>query len=99
MDVIERIEKLRKERDWTVYTLALEAGVTQSTLATMYQRKTPPKIETLQLICGAFGITLAQFFLEDEKIEILSSKEKDLLTAYRKLPENKQKALLNLIES
>ncbi len=99
MDVIERIEKLRKERGWTVYTLALEAGVTQSTLATMYQRNTPPKLETLQLICEAFGITLAQFFLEDEKVEILSAKEKELLTAYRKLPENKQKALLNLIEN
>lgn len=99
MDVIERIEKLRKERGWTVYTLALEAGVTQSTLATMYQRNTPPKIETLQLICEAFGITLAQFFLEDEKVEILSAKEKEFLMAYRKLPENKQKALLNLIEN
>ena len=95
MDVIERIEKLRKERGWTVYMLALESGVTHSTLATMYQRNTPPKIETLQLICEAFGITLAQFFLEDEKVEILSAKEKEFLTAYRKLPENKQKSIIN----
>ncbi len=99
MDVIEKIDKLRKERNWSVYTLALEAGVTQSTLATMYQRKTPPKIETLQLVCEAFGITLSQFFLEEEKIEILSAKEKELLTAYRKLSENKQNALLNLIRN
>ena len=36
--------------------------------------------------------------LEDEKVEILSVKEKELLMSFRKLPENKQKALLNLIE-
>lgn len=99
MDVIEKIDKLRKERNWSVYTLALEAGVTQSTLATMYQRKTPPKLETLQLVCEAFGITLSQFFLEEEKIEVLSAKEKELLAAYRKLSENKQNALLNLIRN
>ena len=99
MNVIERIEKFRKERGWTVYALALEAGVTQSTIATMYQRNTPPKIETLQLICEGFGITLAQFFLEDEKIEILSIQEKEFLTEYRKLSKNKQKALLNLIKN
>ena len=99
MSIIERIEKLRKERKWTVYELSMESGITQSTLASMLQRNTPPRIETLQAICEAFGITLAQFFLEDEEIEIVSAKEKELLTAYRKLPENKQKALLHLIEN
>ena len=99
MSIIERIEKLRKERKWTVYELSMEAGITQSTLASMLQRNTPPRIETLQAICEAFGITLAQFFLEDEEIEIVSAKEKELLAAYRKLPENKQKALLHLIEN
>lgn len=99
MTIIERIEKLRKERKWTVYELSMESGITQSTIASMIQRNTPPRIETLQLICDAFGITLAQFFLEDEEVEILSEKEKELLSAYRKLPENKQKALLNLIKN
>lgn len=98
MSIIERIEKLRKERNWTVYELSIESGITQSTIASMLQRNTPPRIETLQLICDAFGITLAQFFLEDETIEILSVKEKELLTAYRKLPEHKQNALFNLID-
>ena len=99
MNVIERIHQLRLERGWSVNNLAMEAGMTQSTLNSILSRNTPPKIETLQLICEAFGITLAQFFLEDEKVEILSAKEKEFLAAYRKLPENKQKALLNLIEN
>ena len=50
----------------------------------------------LQRICEAFGITLAQFFLEDEKIEVLSDKEKQLLSSFRKLSPEKQKALIEL---
>lgn len=98
MDIKKRIEKLRKERGWTVYKLSMEAGVSQSTLATIQQRKTPPKIEILQNLCEAFKITLAQFFLEDEETEIVTEEEKKLLTAYRKLPFKKQKALLELVE-
>ena len=98
MNVINRIEQLRKARNWTVYELSLESGITQSTLASMLQRNTPPRIETLQLICEAFKITLAQFFLEDEETEIVTEEEKKLLTAYRKLPFKKQKALLELVE-
>ncbi len=98
MDSIEKIEKLRKERGWTVYKLALEAGVTQSTLATMYQRNTPPKIETLQALCDAFGVSLAQFFLDEEQLEIINQEEKELLTLYRTLSEEKRKALLQLIQ-
>ena len=99
MDIIQRIHHFRAERNWSVNNLAMEAGLTQSTLGSMLSRNTPPKIETLQLICDAFGITLAQFFLEEEEIEILTAKEKELIEAYRKLPPSKQKALFNLIES
>ncbi len=98
MDSIAKIEELRKERGWTVYKLSLESGVTQSTLATMYQRNTPPKLDTIQALCEAFGVTLAQFFLEGEEMEVISAKEKELLTAYRKLPAEKQKAVFDLIK-
>lgn len=98
MDIIEKIEKLRKERGWTIYMLASEAGLTNSTISSIYSRNTPPKIETLQAICDGFGITLAQFFLEEEQIEILTVKEREFLSAYRKLPNAKQKALYDFIK-
>ena len=75
MDIIAKIEKLKSDRGWTDYELAQQAIVTQSTIASMKARNSPPKLETLQAICNAFGITLAQFFLEDEKIEVLSEQE------------------------
>lgn len=97
MDIIKRIEELKTERKWTDYELAQQAMITQSTIASMKARKSPPKLDTLQLICSAFGITLSQFFLEDEKIELLSDEEETLIQSYRKLSKNKQKALLELL--
>ena len=97
MNINEKIEKLRFERGWSVYELAQEAGVTQSTLSSMTKRGNPPKIDTLACICEAFGITLAQFFMEDEQLEILSEQEKELVGAFRKLPQHKQCALLELL--
>ena len=97
MDINAKIEKLKNERGWSDYELSQQAMVTQSTIASMKARKSPPKLDTLQAICNAFGITLAQFFLEDEQIEVLSKQEKILLENFRKLPEKKQKALLDLL--
>lgn len=97
MNVLERIRKLQWERDWSDYKLAQEANISQSSLATLYARNKPPKIDMLQRICGAFGLTLAQFFLEDEQIEVLSAQEKSILEGFRKLPPKKQKALIDLL--
>lgn len=97
MDIIDKIEKYKKQRGWSDYKLALESGVAQSTLATMKQRKTPPKVDALQSICEAFGITLAQFFLDDEQVEILSEQERKLVENFRKLSTKKQQALISLL--
>ena len=98
MDINKKIETLRFQRGWSVYELAQESGITQSTLTSMSKRGAPPKIETLQSICNAFGITLAQFFLEDEEIEILAPNEKELISNFRKLPEAKQRSLIDLLK-
>jgi transcriptional regulator with XRE-family HTH domain len=97
MDINKKIVKLCNDRDWSIYNLSLESGITQSTLTSMLQRGNPPKIENLQYICEAFGITLAQFFLEDEQVEILNPKEKELVSLFRKFSDKKQQALLDFI--
>ena len=98
MDINKKSEKLRFQRGWSMYELAQEAGITQSTLTSMMKRGNPPKIETLECICEAFGITLAQFFMEDEALEILSATEKDLVSLFRNLSDRKQLALLDLLK-
>lgn len=70
IDVHARLHQLLQERGWTTYRLALNCGLSHATLANIYKRNTVPSITTLEAICGAFGITLAQFFAEGEMVEV-----------------------------
>ena len=94
----KKISQLCDERKWTLYTLSDKTDIPYSTLNSSINRDAPPKFDTLQRICEAFGISLAQFFMEDEQIEILNKEEKELITLFRKLPEKKQQALISLID-
>ena len=70
MDVLERLRRLMEERGWTVYRVAHEGGLNEKTVYNIYSRNTMPSIPTLEAICTAFGITLAQFFADGKMIEV-----------------------------
>ena len=92
MEVLEKIEKLRKEKGWSINYLAMESGLTQSTLNNLYSRNTEPKISTLRAICGAFGITLSDFFKEEES-------DDELIRRVKGLSESNKKALLQIVKN
>lgn len=95
MDVLEKIDKLRKEKGWSVNYLAMEAGLTQSTVNNLYTRRTEPKIPTLRALCDALGITLSDFFKESNQ----EYEDEELIRRIKSLsPENK-KALLQLLKN
>lgn len=100
MEVLEKIEKLRKERGWSINNLAMEALLTQSTLNNLYARKAEPKLSTLRAICNAFGISLAEFFADDaeeKKEETLSIDAEIRYVVY--LNKEQKTALLVLLKS
>ena len=94
MEILEKIRKLQYERDWNDYDLAKNAEISVATVNSLFRRKSPPKLETLQCICNAFNMTLAQFFLDDENFELLSNSEREMLAAFRKLSPKQQQALI-----
>ena len=93
MDVLEKIDKLRKERGWSVNYLAMEAELTQSTLNNLYTRQTEPKISTLRSICKSFGITLAEFFNDEE------TADDELIRRVKGLSDENKSALLQLLKN
>lgn len=99
MNILHRIDSLRNNRGWSVYKLANEAGITQSTLANMFSRGTLPSISTLTEICAAFEITLSDFFLEETESTRLSVDETILVQNYRKLSDKNKQAVDLLIEN
>lgn len=91
MDVIEKIDKLRQDRGWSVNYLATEAMLTQSTVNNLFNRRNEPKLSTLRAICDAFDITLSEFFAED------MSNDDELAYRIRKLSAEQKSALLTLL--
>ena len=98
MDVIKRIDMLMKERNWSDYKLSAESGLSSSTIANIHRRNTVPSISTLESICSAFGITLAQFFTEDSNIVQLNSEQQDLFNQWIALTDNQKALIYQLIK-
>lgn len=101
MNVVERIKKLRDERGLSTNELAMRSEITQSTLSTLLNsdQNSLPRLDTLMHLCyKGFGITLAQFFLEDEAVEILSKPEREMLAVFRKLSPKQQQALISVFK-
>ncbi len=85
IDVVKRIKDLCKAYSWTYYRLAKESGITYSTLNAMMNKGTIPSIPTLSKICNGFGISISQFFAEDEPAPALSEAQKQHLESWNNL--------------
>lgn len=94
MDVLQKIDELRKERGWSVNYMAMEAMLTQSTVNNLYKRKTEPKLSTLRALCNAFGISLAEFFAEDKRF---ADDEEEIVDRVKKLTPQQKRAVLELL--
>ena len=99
MNVLEKVKKLQEERGWSTYKLAYEAGLTQSTLSNMFARGTCPTVDTLEKICEAFGISLAEFFENDSRKAHVSKEELELLNKYRALTDKEKDAVKSMINA
>lgn len=98
MQVIQKIKQLAEARGWTEYRLVKESGLAPSTIANIYHRNTIPTLPTLETLCNTFGITLSQFFSEDERVS-LSKEQSQLLEYWSALTPEQRNALLDLLKT
>ena len=96
MDAKARIRELMAERKWSEYRLAIASGLSQSTVANIFNRNTTPSIATLESICAGFGITLAQFFAEGDMVE-LTEEQREMFAAWSSLSKDQKDVLRQLI--
>ncbi len=96
MNVLKKINKLRMDRNWSIYRLSLESGIPQSTITNMFNRETLPSITTLEMLCRAFGISLSEFFAEDTA-QAQKIYDMDLYEAIQTLSDDKKKLLTDLV--
>ena len=96
MDAKSRIRQLMDERSWSEYRLAIASGLSQSTVANIFNRNTTPSVATLESICAGFGITLAQFFAEGDMVE-LTQEQREMFAAWSSLSRDQKEVLRQLI--
>ena len=90
----DRIAGLSEKRGYTKYRLSQITGMTQTALG-----KSIPTIPTLERICDAFNITLAQFFSEDGSRLDLTDEQSEILEVWDGLDVKEKEILLSFIRS
>lgn len=98
INVLEKIDRLRTQRNWSMYELAEKADIPQSTLSNMFLRKTLPSINTLSKLCDAFSISMAEFFI-DSKQDALNFQSLEFVEAFKNLSTESQHALINFLKT
>lgn len=99
IDILERITSHRVSRNWTEYQLAQKSGIPQSTISTWYRKKMLPTLSSLDKICRAFDMTMAQFLSENDGLTEITPDQKELLSKWELLTSAQKNAFLNLMES
>lgn len=83
----------------TKYQLSQRTGISQSALSDITKGKNVPTLTTLEKICDAFGITMAQFFTKDGNVLNLSDEQKLLLQAWNTLKPEEKGFIMACMES
>ncbi len=99
MTVLERILQLRLERNWSEYRLSEESGIAQTTISSWFKKDIYPSIPSLEKICKAYDISMAQFFNFDNEPVSLSPEQNELLENWNRLSGEQKNAVLNLLKS
>ena len=94
-----RITELCEKRGYTKYRLSQLTDMSQTALANIINQKSIPTVVTLERICEAFGITLAQFFVEDGGRLNLTEEQNEILEIWDGLETKEREIFLSFIRS
>lgn len=98
-DILDMIRKNREARGWTEYQLAERSGLPQSIISSWYKKGMTPSVSSLEKICDAFGLTLSQFFADDEACLALTPGQRGMLEKWACLSPAQQRALIEVMDS
>jgi transcriptional regulator with XRE-family HTH domain len=98
----EKIKILRKEHDMTQTDLAKKLGIKQPSLNAWEKNKKNPTIPMLKKLSEIFAISIDTLLFDQKDVEILTIKDKALLTKFKeidKLTENEKEIIINMINT
>ena len=94
--VADNIVSLCEKRDISKYRLSQLSGISQSSLGRIMAQESLPSLITLEKICTALGVTLSQFFQEENPV-VLTDKQKEILKIWNDLSTNEQEIVISML--
>lgn len=102
-DIIDTLNCLLRDREWSVNRLANEANISQSTINSMLHSSKEyfPSLPTLNKICDALGLTAVEFWgmIEQQSTSELSLEDQRVVSEVQKLTPLQRKKLLEFLEA
>lgn len=96
--VAKRTIELCEKQHITMYRLAQMSGIKQSTISNIMKKKTLPNLITLEKICNGFGISLSQFFQEDDMCFTLTDDQKQMIDIWIALDREKRNVIKTILQ-
>lgn len=87
----KRVKELCSKHKVSKYRLAQLTDMSQTALANIMNKKSIPTVPTLERICDAFGISIAQFFAGDGMRPDLTDEQGELLEIWDDLNADERK--------
>lgn len=107
-ELVERIDKLRVEHNYSIYELAVRSGLSVNTIRSglsvntikyLYKKKSFPNIRTIYSICEAFEIPIWLLFYKSESNSFITKSEYTLINNFSNLSVTGKRLLLELSEN
>lgn len=98
-ELVERIDKLRVEHNYSIYGLAVKSGLSVNTIKYLYKKKSFPNIRTIYNICEAFEIPIWLLFYKSESNLFITKSEYTLISNFSKLSDTGKRLLTELLEN
>ena len=95
--IADRLVDLCEKRGLTKYRLAQLTGMSQTAIGIIISKESIPTIPTLEKLCSAFGITLAQFFSNEESHPNLTETQREILMIWDSLDVEERKVFMTMI--
>lgn len=98
MDLPQKLTKLREQREVSVYRLSKDTYISENYIHKIEKGKSQPSVLVLETLLKRLGVTLAEFFNEDEDVLYPTAFEQKLIEKIRLLDEEKAEAVLHIVE-
>lgn len=83
MKIGSRLRQYRQAKEISIYKLSKETDVSQNHISAIENDRRQPTIDMLERLITPMGITLAEFFNDNENVSFLTSNERELIENYR----------------